>query len=78
MTTPPPLVGDPYARAYLIVLLGRKMADHDLSEVHKLRSHGSLHEQRVPLLFNTAISSGYEAMPRNHDLYHMLFNLAEF
>lgn len=33
-------------------VIGRRRDQHDLSAVSELRSHGSVHEQLVPLAFN--------------------------
>ncbi|MBO0769493.1 MAG: alkaline phosphatase family protein [Solirubrobacterales bacterium] len=58
-------------------VLGKSAAAHDLSQLHgTLRSHGGLHERRVPLIISHRLSddalAGREL--RNRDLHDLLLN----
>jgi phosphonoacetate hydrolase len=54
-------IGDLVALADESTTLGRRPSWHDLSAVVSgLRSHGGLHEQAVPLIFNRRLAPAYE------------------
>lgn len=59
-------------------VFGRGERDHDLSQLTApLRSHGGLHEQRVPLLTSRRVTSACTAPLRNRDLHDLLLNHVE-
>jgi phosphonoacetate hydrolase len=68
------LLGDPHT------VIGRTPEWHDLKDVQKgLRSHGGLHETRVPLIFNRPLLPAYyerlqSGTARNFDLFDFLLN----
>jgi phosphonoacetate hydrolase len=73
-------IGDLVALADQKTVLGRTPAWHDLSAVQKnLRSHGGLHENRVPFLLNRPLLPEYAeklaaGQARNFDLYDFALN----
>ena len=72
---PPDRMGDLVVLSGKHMALGTAAAKHDLSGLDEpLRSHGGLHEQRVPMLANrkVAIPAGY-AM-RNYDVFDVALN----
>jgi len=57
---PPDRIGDLVVLADQSTTLGRRPSWHDLSAVESgLRSHGGLHEQSVPFIFNRPLLPGY-------------------
>jgi phosphonoacetate hydrolase len=72
-------IGDLIVLAAKDAVLGKRADDHDLSHVARgLRSHGSLHEQTVPLIMNRRItvSRGPLIELRNWDALDLLLNSA--
>jgi phosphonoacetate hydrolase len=73
-------IGDFVVLADRSTTLGRTPSWHDLSVVESgLRSHGGLHEQRVPLVFNRQLQSTYAdrlaaGEARNFDLFDFALN----
>jgi phosphonoacetate hydrolase len=66
-------IGDLVVLAGPTAVLGKSAREHDLTHVaHGLRSHGSLHEARVPIALNRRVQ--LSARPRNRDLFHLLLN----
>jgi phosphonoacetate hydrolase len=60
-------------------VIGARTTDHDLSNlgVHKLRSHGGLSEQPIPLLRSLPVNEGDRAFPkqwRNFDIFDLVLN----
>jgi phosphonoacetate hydrolase len=58
-------------------VLGKSEAEHDLAAVGTtLRSHGGLHEQRVPFVISHPLREGATQHPdlRNADLHDLLLN----
>ncbi len=60
-------------------VLGAKEAEHDLSGLkgHRLRSHGGLSEQRIPVLLSTPIQEDQSTRPgqwRNFDIFDLALN----
>ena len=61
-------------------VIGGRSVDHDLSALkgHRLRTHGSLHETRVPIILSRPISEEYqrksEAGLRSHDVFDVALN----
>ena len=74
---PPDRIGDLAVCADATTVLGKSEAEHDLSAVGAtLRSHGGLHERRVPLVISCPLREDviYRARLRNSDLHHLLLN----
>jgi phosphonoacetate hydrolase len=73
-------IGDLVALGDQTTVLGRTPAWHDLSAVKEnLRSHGGLHESRVPFLLNRPLLPEYAqklaaGQVRNYDLYDFALN----
>ncbi|HVW17008.1 MAG TPA: alkaline phosphatase family protein [Solirubrobacteraceae bacterium] len=70
-------IGDLVVLADGETVLGRSAARHDLSALHgTLRSHGGLHEQRVPIVVCAPLREGALAgrTLRNRDLHDLLLN----
>ncbi|MEU6644548.1 alkaline phosphatase family protein [Saccharomonospora sp. NPDC046836] len=73
-------IGDLAVTASASTALGRTAADHDLSQLHgKLRSHGSRHEQFVPLILNRPVRGPLAARfaagtLRNRDIHDLALN----
>jgi phosphonoacetate hydrolase len=73
-------IGDFVVLADRSTTLGRTPSWHDLSVVESgLRSHGGLHEQRVPFIFNRQLQSTYAdrlaaGEARNFDLFDFALN----
>jgi hypothetical protein len=58
-------------------VLGKSAAAHDLAQLHgTLRSHGGLHERRVPIIISHRLRTGaLEGRDlRNRDLHDLLLN----
>lgn len=77
---PPDRIGDLVVLADKGTTLGRRPSWHDLSVVESgLRSHGGLHEQRVPFIFNRPLLPGYadklaSGEANNYDLFDFACN----
>jgi phosphonoacetate hydrolase len=70
-------IGDLIVLADAATVLGKSAAAHDLSQLHgTLRSHGGLHERRVPIIISHALRAGaLEGRDlRNRDLHDLLLN----
>ena len=70
-------IGDLIVLADRRTVLGKSAAAHDLSQLHgTLRSHGGLHERRVPIIISHRLRAG--ALDgrdlRNRDLHDLLLN----
>ena len=70
-------IGDLIVLADRCTVLGKSAAAHDLSQLHgTLRSHGGLHERRVPIIISHRLRAG--ALDgrdlRNRDLHDLLLN----
>lgn len=60
-------------------VVGGRQDEHDLSQLegHRLRSHGGLSEQRIPLIKSTPLASNYsmsEKNWRNFDIFDLVLN----
>lgn len=60
-------------------VIGSRKEEHDLSNLggHRLRSHGGLSEQRIPLLMSTASEEAANEQTqqwRNFDIFDLLLN----
>lgn len=74
---PPDRIGDLIVLGDAGTVLGRSAAAHDLSQLHgALRSHGGLHERRVPLIISHPVAAaGLEGRElHNRDLHDLLLN----
>ena len=65
-------------------VIGARREDHDLSQLagHRLRSHGGLHEQRVPFLLSRPLNARYRARVQtgplhNYDIFDFALNGVE-
>jgi phosphonoacetate hydrolase len=65
-------------------VIGARRKDHDLSQLagHRLRSHGGLHEQRVPFLLSRPLNARYRARAQtgplhNYDIFDFALNGVE-
>jgi phosphonoacetate hydrolase len=70
-------IGDLVVLADASTVLGKSASAHDLSELHgTLRSHGGLHERRVPIIISHRLTDGALAGRdlRNRDLHDLLLN----
>jgi phosphonoacetate hydrolase len=70
-------IGDLIVLADRSTVLGKSAAAHDLSQLHgTLRSHGGLHERRVPIIISHPLRPGaLEGRDlRNRDLHDLLLN----
>jgi phosphonoacetate hydrolase len=70
-------IGDLIVLADERTVIGKSTAAHDLSALQgTLRSHGGLHEQRVPVIVTHRLRDGALDMPdlRNRDLHELLLN----
>jgi phosphonoacetate hydrolase len=70
-------IGDLIVLADAATVLGKSAEHHDLSQLHgTLRSHGGLHERRVPIIISHPLRAG--ALDgrdlRNRDLHDLLLN----
>lgn len=80
---PPDRIGELVVLADRNTVLGRTPEWHDLKAVQSgLRSHGGLHEQKVPLFINRKLKQIYSdrlesGEARNYDLFDFLFNGVE-
>ena len=80
--TPIEVEGDLVVIAEKHAVLGSRKDNHDLSNLqgHRLRSHGGLSEQKVPLMSNMAMTEALKAQKgsssqwRNFDAFHLLLN----
>jgi phosphonoacetate hydrolase len=72
--------GDFIAMSDAVTVIGSRADEHDLSALagHRLRSHGGLHEQRVPLLVSHRLRPEYLAEKhdqlRNFDIFDAVLN----
>ncbi|KEF52829.1 phosphonoacetate hydrolase [Exophiala aquamarina CBS 119918] len=62
-------------------VIGSRAAEHDLSSIsgHRLRSHGGLSEQEIPLLLSGPVkdqTASKRTAWRNFDIFHLLLNEA--
>jgi len=76
----------PYDREGDLVVISKKNAvigarkeEHDLSQLkgHRLRSHGGLSEERIPLIRSTPLNHGDRVEPhgwRNFDIFDLALN----
>jgi phosphonoacetate hydrolase len=76
---PPEMEGDVAVFGDRGVALGGREAEHDLSLLagERLRSHGSLFEQRVPFLLSAPLAPAWCAAnpsPRNYDIFDAALN----
>jgi phosphonoacetate hydrolase len=74
---PPDRIGDLVVLADGETVIGKSAQAHDLSALHgTLRSHGGLHEQRVPIIVSHPLRAGaVEGRDlRNRDLHDLLLN----
>jgi phosphonoacetate hydrolase len=60
-------------------VIGAKESEHDLSQLdgHRLRSHGGLSEQPVPLIMSTPVANPEEAAKkpwRNYEIFDLILN----
>ena len=76
--------GDFVVVAVKHAVLGSKKGEHDLEQLkgHRLRSHGGLSEQDVPLILSERIRGGLEAAKeskvwRNFDVFDLVLNWVE-
>jgi phosphonoacetate hydrolase len=70
-------IGDLIVLSDQTTVLGKSAAAHDLSQLHgTLRSHGGLHERRVPIIISHPLRHGaLEGRDlRNRDLHDLLLN----
>ena len=70
-------IGDLIVLADRSTVLGKSAAAHDLSQLHgTLRSHGGLHERRVPIIISHRLRAGALRGRdlRNRDLHDLLLN----
>lgn len=60
-------------------VLGARQAEHDLTGLkgHRLRSHGGLSEQTVPILLSEPIVAECGACWRNYDVFDLALNYAQ-
>ena len=79
--TPVDVEGDLVVIAEKHAVLGSRKENHDLSNLqgHRLRSHGGLSEQEVPLMSNMAMTEALKTEKgngqwRNFDAFHLLLN----
>ena len=74
---PPERIGDLIVLADADTVLGTSAARHDLSQLHgALRSHGGLHEARVPIIISHPLAAGAleGRLLANRDLHDLLLN----
>ena len=69
--------GDIVAVAIKGAVLGAKREDHDLENLkdHRLRSHGGLSEQAIPLIANVSRSEEKQGAWRNFDVFDVVLNV---
>jgi phosphonoacetate hydrolase len=65
-------------------VIGARREDHDLGQLagHRLRSHGGLHEQKVPFLLSRPLNARYRARAQtgplhNYDIFDFALNGVE-
>ncbi len=71
--------GDVVVLADAVSVIGSRAEDHDLSALkgHRLRTHGSLHETRVPFILSAPLNEAYAARAASAPLRsHHLFDFA--
>ena len=73
--------GDVVVLADEVTVIGSRAADHDLSGLkgHRLRTHGSLHETRVPFVISEPLSGAYAERGaagglRSHEIFEFAIN----
>lgn len=73
--------GDVVVLGDAVSVIGSRAEDHDLSALkgHRLRTHGSLHETRVPFILSAPINEAYAARAattplRSHHLFDFALN----
>ncbi len=73
--------GDVVVLGDAVSVIGSRAEDHDLSALkgHRLRTHGSLHETKVPFILSAALSEAYAARAaatplRSHHLFDFALN----
>jgi phosphonoacetate hydrolase len=72
--------GDFIVMSDAVTVIGSRADEHDLSDLagHRLRSHGGLHEQRVPFLVSRRLRPEYLAerhdQLRNFDIFDAVLN----
>ena len=77
---PPDRIGELVVLSDKHTVIGRAEAWHDLEKVKTgLRSHGGLHESKVPMIFNLRLNAEYQSKldggsARNFDLFDFLHN----
>lgn len=72
---PPDRIGDLVVVSERLTVIGTTPARHDLSGLDApLRSHGGLSEQKVPLLFNRAVTAPTGQRLRNFDILRLALN----
>jgi phosphonoacetate hydrolase len=76
---PPDREGDIVVVAKKNTVIGSRRDEHDLSQLggHKLRSHGGLSEQGIPLLMSRKVASTKMLARkewRNFDIFHLVLN----
>jgi phosphonoacetate hydrolase len=72
-------IGDLSISADARTVLGKRRADHDLSQLTgRLRSHGGRHEQLVPIIVSHSLGEPYASLLRggvsNADVHDLLLN----
>jgi phosphonoacetate hydrolase len=74
-TLPPDRIGDLLVLADARTVLGSSAAAHDLSGLRgRLRSHGGLHERRVPIVLSTRAGRAVDGEVSNADVHDLLLN----
>jgi len=76
---PPDREGDIVVIAKKNAVIGSKTDEHDLSQLQgfRLRSHGGLSEQKIPLIRSTPLRDGHQLEPetwRNFDAFDLALN----
>lgn len=66
-------IGDLFVLADAETVLGKRVADHDLSALRgPLRSHGGRHEQEIPILLSERPVAALNGPPSNADVHFLL------
>jgi phosphonoacetate hydrolase len=66
-------IGDLFVLGDAETVLGKRVADHDLSALHgPLRSHGGRHEQEIPILLSERPVAALNGPPSNADVHFLL------
>ena len=62
-------------------VIGGRAVDHDLSALkgHRLRTHGSLHEAKIPFVLSASLNDSYAERAasgnlRSHDIFDFAIN----